>query len=331
MHGNKSAAAEFIRTQYALTVSRTGTGSGTVTSNPSGINCGNSCTALFNVGGSVTLSAQSANGSTFTGWSGACTGQSNPCTVTMDTDRSASAAFGLHADMVVSLIDSPDPVQVGNRFTYTITVTNRSGPASAANVEMTDALPSGTVFVSASSTRGSCSGTTVIICSVGTLTHAESATIILTISPNIPGMLSNTVVVSSSTADPDLSNNSATATTTVTPSSTGGGGGGGSGGGSGSGSSSGGKSGCFVATAAYGTPLAEDVRYLRAFRDQYLLPNSLGRLFVELYYRWSPPLADYIRAREGLRATVRWVLAPFVSLSKRLVGTEVIEQTVNDP
>jgi uncharacterized repeat protein (TIGR01451 family) len=250
----------------------------------------------------------------------------------MDTDRSAGAAFELHADMAISVIDSPDPVQIGNPLTYTITVTNRSGPASAASVEVTDALPSGTVFVSASSTQGSCSGTTVIICSIGTLTSTERATIILTVSPSTSGMLSNTVAVSSSTADPDLSNNSATATTTVTPSSSGGGGGGGGGGGSASGSSSGGKSGCFVATAAYGTPLAEDVRYLRAFRDQYLLPNSLGRRFVELYYRWSPPLADYIRAREGLRAIVRWVLAPFVGLSKRLVSTEVIEQqTVSHP
>src|SRR3989442_4481514 len=51
MDGNKSAAAEFIRTQYPLTVSRTGTGSGTVTSNPSGINCGNAYIALLNVRG----------------------------------------------------------------------------------------------------------------------------------------------------------------------------------------------------------------------------------------------------------------------------------------
>ena len=70
--------------------------------------------------------------------------------------------------------------------------------------------------------------------------------------------------------------------------------------------------------------MAEEVRYLRAFRDQYLLTNKPGRWFVEVYYRWSPPLADYIRAHDGLRTAVRWMLAPWVGLSKHLVGTEVV-------
>jgi len=88
--------------------------------------------------------------------------------------------------------------------------------------------------------------------------------------------------------------------------------------------SGGGGGPCFIATAAYGTPMAEEVRYLRAFRDQYLLTNKPGRWFVEVYYRWSPPLADYIRAHDGLRTTVRWMLAPWVGLSKHLVDTEVV-------
>jgi len=66
---------------------------------------------------------------------------------------------------------------------------------------------------------------------------------------------------------------------------------------------------CFIATAAYGSYLDSRVLTLRKFRDQYLLTNSIGTQLVEFYYRHSPPLADYIRERESLRAVVRSGLA----------------------
>jgi len=66
--------------------------------------------------------------------------------------------------------------------------------------------------------------------------------------------------------------------------------------------------------------MAKDVRYLRAFRDEYLLTNAPGRWLVKEYYRLSPPLADALRPHDSWRATVRVGLAPLVALSKLLVS-----------
>ena len=89
---------------------------------------------------------------------------------------------------------------------------------------------------------------------------------------------------------------------------------------------------CFIATAAYGTPMAEQVRYLRAFRDQYLQTNEPGRWFVSQYYRYSPPLADYLRQHDDLRAVVRTALSPWVGLSRAVVDDSALAtQTADRP
>jgi len=79
---------------------------------------------------------------------------------------------------------------------------------------------------------------------------------------------------------------------------------------------------CFIATAAYGTPMEEEVLVLRRFRERYLLTNTPGRTFVAAYYKISPPIARAIEESELAKAAVRGLLEPVVQLCRLVVPTE---------
>jgi hypothetical protein len=69
---------------------------------------------------------------------------------------------------------------------------------------------------------------------------------------------------------------------------------------------------CFIATAAFGTPLADELGALRQFRDKSLLPNPLGAAFSDAYYRLSPSIASAVSQRPGVAACVRKAISPLV-------------------
>lgn len=128
------------------------------------------------------------------------------------------------ADLAVTKSDGADPVTAGQNLTYTITVAN-AGPGEAQSVTLTDTLPTGATFVSATAPAGWMLATPDVG-SGGTVTATASTlaadvtagavvTIVVNVGAGVTGTLTNTAAVSSATTDPDSANDSAMATTTV--------------------------------------------------------------------------------------------------------------------
>jgi uncharacterized delta-60 repeat protein len=111
---------EFMLARYLvssrLSVSRGGNGTGAVTSNPAGIDCGEACSGDFEVD-TVTLTALPAAGSVFVGWSGACTG-TIPCTVTLNADQSVTATFQLKPACIVPKLKGRSLKVARHRITH---------------------------------------------------------------------------------------------------------------------------------------------------------------------------------------------------------------------
>lgn len=136
-------------------------------------------------------------------------GTNNTSTVTTGIDPGPT-------DLSITKTADVSRAGFGQPVNYTITVTN-NGPATAFGTTVTDILPAGTTFQSATPSQGSCTGTTTVTCNLGTLAPAGTATIALTIlMPHDPGTVTNTATVSAANAETDPDDNSGAAALAVT-------------------------------------------------------------------------------------------------------------------
>jgi Divergent InlB B-repeat domain/Periplasmic copper-binding protein (NosD) len=166
MNAAKSVSATFSQVDFTLSASVTGSGS--VTSSPSGISCGSTCSANYVAGTQVTLTATPAGGDSFTGWGGACGGTGN-CVVTMNAAESVSATFSvvdynLDVDVFGSgtVTSSPFGINCGS--------TCSASYPSGTGVTLTAAPASGYIFTGWSD---ACSGTGSCVV---TMSAAETVT-----------------------------------------------------------------------------------------------------------------------------------------------------------
>lgn len=118
------------------------------------------------------------------------------------------------ADVAVTLTGSANTVKRTGKLTYSIKV-NNGGPAGASAVVLKDTLPSAMKFVSASTSQGTCSGTTTVTCNLGSIVSGGGANVSIVVQANSRGTFTNTVSVTSTTTDTNTNNNSASVSTTV--------------------------------------------------------------------------------------------------------------------
>ncbi|MFL5844276.1 MAG: InlB B-repeat-containing protein [Solirubrobacteraceae bacterium] len=152
---------------HTLTVSKTGTGAGTVTSNPAGITCGATCFADFAHGSSVDLTAVASSGSAFTGWSGGGCSGTGTCTVTVDAAKTVTANFGPAFDLTVTRTGSGTGSVSSAPSGIACPATCVASFGGGTEVVLTANASSDSVFTGWSGTAG-CSGT-------GTCTTTMSA------------------------------------------------------------------------------------------------------------------------------------------------------------
>ena len=150
-------------TTSPLTVTRAGTGSGTVTSSPAKIDCGATCSASFPSGTVVSLTATPASGSTLDGWSGACSGTAS-CSVTMDAAKNVTATFDTVPPFDFGASPSPKAITAGQSAQFMIEVLGQPGFSAAVSFSCSSGVPQGAVcsFNPTSVSPGASAATTTL-------------------------------------------------------------------------------------------------------------------------------------------------------------------------
>jgi uncharacterized repeat protein (TIGR01451 family) len=118
------------------------------------------------------------------------------------------------ADVSVTQTDSSDPVADTDTLTYTLTIAN-AGPGAATNVTLTDTLPGSVTLISVTPVQGTCTGTTVITCELGTIASGDSTTVQIRVNPDKRETITNVASVTADQQDPDTANNTDSETTEV--------------------------------------------------------------------------------------------------------------------
>ncbi len=328
MDSDKIITANFIA-QYKLRIEA---GAGGTTSPSPGVH-------VYDYGTEVSITATPDTGYRFTDWTGDVPSgheSDNPVTITMNSNKSITAnfirqytvtiaagtggitdpspgAYTYDSGTQVSITATPESgyrfsgwsgdVPQGQEDNNPITITMDSDKTITANF-----IQQYTLTIAAGS-----GGTTNPV--PGTYTHDYGTQVQVTAEPNdgyqfngwtgdVPSGDENDNPVTI-TMDADKS---ITATFIVIPDGTEDGDGGGQ------------KKTCFIATAAYGSQLHPHLDILRDFRDKYLISNGIGRKLVELYYKYSPSIADFIAKHTLLKVAVRINLLPLIAFSYSMVN-----------
>ena len=140
MTAARNVIATFVPGAYALSV--TVNGSGEVTSVPAGISCPGSCSASYVSGTSVILTATPSAGWSFTGWSGACSGTTSPCTVSMSAARNVTATFSLFPSTTIGVLSGyygtkgPNALYQASSKAYFTTTVSPNHAGSIVTVEL---------------------------------------------------------------------------------------------------------------------------------------------------------------------------------------------------
>jgi YVTN family beta-propeller protein len=149
---------------FMLSVVPSSSGSGTVTSTPSGINCGATCNASFQTGTQVVLGAAAASGSTFAGWSGGGCAGTQTCTVTLSANTTVNASFvansAANLTLVAAVLPTSRSVAVGSTATAFATMID-AGPADASTCTIAPAtgIPASFVFQTTNPATNALTGT----------------------------------------------------------------------------------------------------------------------------------------------------------------------------